>query len=325
MQLQQLLRAAALAMMCLAWMGLLAVMAADYWVASDTPMPTHPLILRVAGPLLESRRQRWYVENTKLPSRQMSAVQAALAAAVLCLCCKQRCWILCRTQPQPSQLVVTLGWMIVAVHSAKYVGELLLTNMSQSLPWMAVHHAVAMGILGSAVWEPKCISVGLVLPYFLHELQGAGGATLTNMGPIARAGALVYNVLMFALLFWHLHCGAVQRITSLRVGLLVNTLMATNYASYCTELDSTYCLVQYDSGLNAFYALAEGQRPWLVKMWAGSVAFVVATVVLTSVFAAACSTIGYVKRWCMCERCGSRKQLRQLLSLRARCCSNLVA
>uniref|UniRef100_A0A383WIJ0 Uncharacterized protein n=1 Tax=Tetradesmus obliquus TaxID=3088 RepID=A0A383WIJ0_TETOB len=324
-RLQQLLRAAALAMMSMACLGLLAVMAADYWVASDLPLPTHRLIRRICGPLLESRRQRWFTENVKLPNRQMSVVQAALAAAVLGLCCKQRCWVLCKTQPQPSQLVVTFGWMIVAMHSAKYLGELLLTNLSQNMPWMAVHHAVAMGILGSAVWESKCISVALVMPYLLHELQGAGGTTLTNMGPVGQIGAKIYNTLMFIMLGWHLHCGAVQRITSLRVGTLIGLLMATNYASYCTELGTKYCLVHYDESLNAFYALAEGQRPWIMKMWAGLVAFSIAVAALTCIFAAVCVVVERIRQLWVCNKCGSRKQLLQLIWMRANCCGNLVA
>jgi hypothetical protein len=173
-------------MMCVAGLGLLAVMAADYWVASDTPLPTHPLIRTVVRPLLESRRQRWYTESVQLPTKEMSAVHAALATAVLVLCCRQRCWILCRSQRQPSPLVVTLGWIIVTLHSGKYVSELLLNNLSQSMPWMAVHHAVAICILGCAVWESKSVSVALVMPYFLHEIQGAAGTTVTNMGPIAQ-------------------------------------------------------------------------------------------------------------------------------------------
>jgi hypothetical protein len=151
---QQLLRAAALAMMCIAGLGLLAVMATDYWVASGTPLPTHPFISTAVGPLLDSRTLHLYTEVAKLPDSAVSAVLAALAAAVLILCCKQRCWILCRSRPQPSQLVVTQGWIAVILHSAKYACQLLLTNLSHTMPWMAVHHAAGMCVFGPAVWEP---------------------------------------------------------------------------------------------------------------------------------------------------------------------------
>lgn len=323
--LMSMLRATVVSIMCIAGFGLLSVISADYWVASDVPLPTHALIRRVAGPLLEARRQRWHTEAAPSLNREVSAVLAALAAAVLVLCSKQRCWILCRSQPQPSLLVVTLGWLIVIVHSGKYARDLLLTSLSQATPWMAVHHAVAICILTSAVWEPKCISFALVLPYFLHELSGARGATLTNMNTVARISAYVYNVLMFVLLGWHMHCGVVQRASSKRVGMLVGVLMATNYASYCTEISNTYCIAQYDSNLDAFYALAEGQRPWLMKMWAGVVAFVTAAVVLTCVFALVCVVVDYLQKWTLCERCGRHRVVLQCVCLRAKCCGAHVA
>jgi hypothetical protein len=322
---QQLLRAAALFTMCVAGCGLLIVMAADYWVASDMPLPKHPLVRSIAGPLFVSRRQRLYTKHAGFPDREVSAVLAVLAAAVLGLCCKQRCWILRRSQPQPSPLVVTLGWLIVILHSVKYSCHLLLTSLAQSMPWMAVHHAVAMCILGSVVWEPKCMGVAVVLPYLLHEISGAQGATLTNMNTVAWLGAMTYNVLMFMILGWYMHCGTVQRISTARVGLLVGALTSTNFAAYCTEIGTEHCPVQYDSGLDAFYALAQGQRPWAMKMWAGVVAFAAAAAALTCAFALVCVVIEYIRRWSKCERCGSHGRLLQLVRLRARCCGHLVA
>jgi hypothetical protein len=312
-------------MMSLAGVALLAVVAADYWLASGEPLPTHPLLRHAVGPLLNVRRQNWYIELTQLPHKQFAILHVALAASVLCLCCKQRCWILCRTQPQPTQLVVTLGWMVVALHSAKYAAEVLLTDLTQAMPWMAVHHAVAMGAFACAVWEPKCLSGLVVTLYLMHEVSGVWDMNLNDPNMIVQLGTFVYHVLMFVLLCWYLHCGAVQRIISLRVGLLVGVLMATNFAAYCTEFIGSYCPVHYDSSLDAYYALTEGRQPWLVKMWAGLVAFAVASAGLTCVFAAACVAIEYVRKQSMCERCGSRKQFVQLICLQAICCGTRVA
>jgi hypothetical protein len=312
-------------MVFLAGVTLLAVIAADYWLASGEPLPTYPLIRHALGPLLAVRRQNWYIETTQLPHKQFAIVHVALAAAVLCLCCQQRCWILCRTQPQPSQLVVTLGWMIVALHSAKYAAEVLLTQLTHSMPWMAVHHAVAMGAFACAVWEPKCLSGLVVTLYLMHEVSGAWDINLNDPTMIVQLGTFIYHVLMFILLFWYLHCGAVQRIISLRVGLLVGVLMSTNFAAYCTEFTDSFCPVQYDSSLDAFYAFTEGRQPWLVKIRAGLIAFAVAIVGLTSVFAAACVAIKYVGKQSICQRCGSRKQLMQLICLQAICCGTRVA
>jgi hypothetical protein len=230
--------------------------------------------------------------------------------------------------PQPAEatpLVVTLGWCIVILHSVKYSCHLLLTNLAQSMPWMALHHAVAMGILGSAVWEPKCVSVAIVFPYLLHEIGGARGATFTNMNMVAWLGAMTYNVLMFVILGWYMHCGAVQRISTMRVGLLVGSLMSTNFASYCTELGTEYCPAHYDSALDAFYALAEGKRPWVMKMRADVVAFAAAAAALTFVFTLMCHVIEYLRKWTLCERCGSHGRVWQVLRLQAKCSGHLVA
>jgi hypothetical protein len=131
-------------------------------------------------------------------------------------------------------------------------------------------------------------------------------------------------VLLIIMLGWHLHCGALQRLTSLRVGLLIGVLMATNCAVYCTEVGNKHCIVDYDGSLSAFYALAEGNWPWLVKMWAGVTAFAFAAVLLTCVFAAACIVTERVRKWVVCQRCGSRRQLLQLMCLQAKCCGHLV-
>jgi hypothetical protein len=114
------------------------------------------------------------------------------------------------------------------------------------------------------------------MPYFLHEFNskfGATGVSFMDMGPAAQLGGMAYYELMFVILSWYLHCGAVQCIILLRVGLLIGVVLASNYAEYCTELDGKYCVVQFDSSLDVFYALTEGRQPWLEKMQAGGVAF----------------------------------------------------
>jgi hypothetical protein len=285
---QRLVAAAGPLLLSLATLGLLAVMAADSWLGCDAPMPTHPLIALVMGPLLAARLQRWQRGNAKLPSQQVSAVLAALAAVVLCLCCKQRRWSPSSSK-QPSNLVVGLAWVAVTLHSAKYAAELCMTGLTRSHPWAGVYRMLAIAVMAAMVSEPRCISVLIAVPYMMHELDSAGYLLLFTDMSSRQLGSTVVSIISLvvvgSLAGWFVYCGIVQRTIPPRMGLLVAALVCSDHAAYCSTSGRGFCVVEYDQTLDAFYALAEGTRPWLVLFKAGGAAFVVAAAGLWCGFA----------------------------------------
>lgn len=298
---QQLLKAAGRLLLFITGLVLLAVMAADSWLGCNAPMPKHPVMRFVAGPVLQARVQRWHSGNVIIPHEQVATVLSALAAVVLGLCCKQRCWFPSVGKLQPSQLCVALARLTAVLHSAKYAFEVCMTGLTRNTPWMGVHHLLAIATFIMTASEPGCICVMLTVPYLMHELYSAVGTSFTGLTApsslltrAVTASVGVYHIAVFVLACAFVYCGCVQRIIPRHVGLLVAALMCVDYAAHCSMGSGSYCLVEYDSSLDAFYALAEGRRSWLVLFKAGAAAFAVAAAVLSCVFVLLCWVVQHM-------------------------------
>jgi hypothetical protein len=159
------------------------------------------------------------------------------------------------------------------------------------------------------VSEPKCISVLIAVPYMLHELHSAGYLVFMEM--ISRQlGSTVTSVIGVVVLgslgCCFVYCAIVQRTIPTRMVLLIAALIRADYAAYCSTSARGYCVLEYDQTLDAFYALAEGTRPWLVLFKAGGAAFAVAAAGLSCGFrerVVTCGSSHHLAVLCLVTRC----------------------
>ncbi|KAI8915246.1 hypothetical protein DFJ77DRAFT_533294 [Powellomyces hirtus] len=70
---------------------------------------------------------------------------------------------------------VTIFRFLAALHAIFYLTEMTCTTIFETEPYLAAHHAIALGILACMTTQPKYIMVLSLIPYWLHALYHAAG------------------------------------------------------------------------------------------------------------------------------------------------------